>query len=339
MFEKNKILRKIFHILHEDALITDSFCNLHSCILVSKIWLDNTIPVLWSTFKSSKSSIIETLLSCCKDSPKKLQQSKAAFNYLSFINNIYYSDLNLAVYNWSKKETTHNHGQFAIGILQSILKSYTDSGATLKSLEIEIGKFQNCLKDQFIPEFSKLISNLEKLVIEVSNKEDKLLAELSKNSIEIRLEDRSFNEETISENVQNICALISQQKALETLKLSFCKLSVQQIISVIEKQADTLRVVEFWFVDFSRCEKANGLIACKNLEKLVFKHCRNCSLEFCTAIDDTEFDDTKFDKLECAEIDDTVFPDGSLYDGSAIMFSYEFGTKIENNYNNISSIF
>ncbi|CAG8544417.1 10075_t:CDS:2 [Dentiscutata erythropus] len=310
-----EIIHKVFKVLYEEALLTGSFRYLYSCITVSRTWCTSAIPILWSAFKSSKYSIIQTLVSCLNANRERYNEldniililqhdaKPTLFNYPSFVKIIDHYELNSAVYNWSN---VNHYEQYGDAVLYYMLKSFKDNSARLETLKIENVNDWIPLKNGFMmfvkPEFSIWLSNLKELVVELSNEEDTFLELLTNHcqnlrNIKIRFYDQIIPEHSASKNIQNIYTLISKQKGLKSLKISFCKLSVQTIIRAMLSQANTLQEVEFWIIDFSKCDEIGGLVACKNLKGLVFEHCRNLSSECFKSLVFVKFQKLKSDEV------------------------------------------
>jgi hypothetical protein len=81
-------------------------------------------------------------------------------------------------------------------------------------------------------------------------------------------------------DIKNICTLISSQRNLEHFQTMFFS-NTSLLISALYTQRETLRSLDFYWVDFNDCTSLVDLTHFKQLEVVKFRNCFNLKREIC----------------------------------------------------------
>ncbi|CAG8471813.1 14007_t:CDS:1 [Funneliformis mosseae] len=256
---------EIFRFLQEDKT------SLHSCILVNRLWCENTAPFLWrqpftflgTTLRASE-KLIQTYLSCLNEKdrsllitngiklPKLLRRS--TFNYVTFLRNFHLERLQKSISKWMKSNQQKIDQVSQDIILYVLLRFITKYCPSLESVYI-------VLKSQPI----KPISG-DSIHIHFDDWADKFTS-IRKLSIDFTDEPFDYNEDN---EIHNIARLIRSQSILQHIKL----IGKYQVCPefIISSLGDTLTEAEFYNLNFEE-DTSNLLECCKNLEVLIFDGC------------------------------------------------------------------
>ncbi len=267
---------EIFRFLQEDKT------SLHSCILVNRLWCENTAPFLWrqpfifiGTTPSEK--LIQTYISCLNEKdinllitngiklPKLLRPP--TFNYVTFLRHFNLERLQKSIPRWMKlNQQSVDEGieEIQDKILYVLLRFITKCCPTLETVYLVLNSRPIRLISADSIEDSILIHS------KFNDWADKFtsIKELSIDFTDwVVYEPFDYNEDN---EFHNIARLIKSQNILQHIKL----IGKYQVCPefIISSLGDTLIEAEFYNLNFEE-DTSNILECCKNLEVLIFDGC------------------------------------------------------------------
>ncbi|GBC08187.1 hypothetical protein RclHR1_07960003 [Rhizophagus clarus] len=264
---------EIFRFLQEDKT------SLHSCILVNRLWCENTAPFLWrqpfiliGTTPSEK--LIRTYISCLNEKDRNLLILNGiklpkllippTFNYVKFLRHFNLEMLQKSIPRWIKlNQQTIEEGTQDM-LLYVLLRFITRCCPTLETVYLVLNSrpirlFSNdkigdsILIQSKFDDWPNKFTSIRNLSIDFTDW--------------IIYKSYNFNEDN---EIHNIAKLIKSQDILQHIRL-IGKYQVCPKI-IISSLGDTLIEVEFYNLNFED-DTSNILECCKNLQVLIFDRC------------------------------------------------------------------
>ncbi|CAG8595657.1 12266_t:CDS:2 [Acaulospora morrowiae] len=293
----SEVLRHVFKIIYEDGINdrAEMLEDLYTCIQVNKRWCVTAMPILWSNIIPSP-SVINTFMSFFTSEERKELGSKGVpfhnipnktfmtFCYPSFLRVLNLQEFTSAIFNWCLQECPQPIAIPYNALLRGLFVILASHCKTLQQLHMDRRLYiDNMHHELWLLLQDKttrgLISPVRKLCLDVRKiiNEDclKLLCENVRYVRVLRV-DMTINQHYWSWDLQ-VARLISSQKSLTSFTMKRGKCS-NAIISALEQHSQTLRLIHFRRVDFSKCNSINTLkYDCKNLEVLIMYGCKHLS--------------------------------------------------------------
>ncbi|CAB4377563.1 uncharacterized protein OCT59_008114 [Rhizophagus irregularis] len=164
---------------------------------------------------------------------------------------------------WDKKELS------CMYLLMSNSLGITSSGGLKSGLCTNLDSIYltvDCPMNNFLPLLSKQCRNLTNLGV---------MMDLHRKSCYTH-----SPPPTDISDIKNICTLISSQRNLQSFQIMFSS-NTSLLISALYTQRETLRSLDFYWVDFRDCTSLIELTHFKQLEVVKFRNCFNLKKEIC----------------------------------------------------------
>ncbi|GET02033.1 hypothetical protein GLOIN_2v1779349 [Rhizophagus clarus] len=305
-----EVFEKIFNNINSKG--KEYILTLHSCLFVSKDWSLSTMKLLYSNpfyyFKELKdiNKIIDTLLLCLNKSELEMlfehgiinsnfkninnnNNTTTYYNYPKYLKSLYYRGFLSIIHSWIKtrnldsnsdnyyNDSTSTQFEMVVRVLLNLIfreskqleKLHIGSTNLIwdkKELSYSIYLTVDCPMNNFLPLLSKQCRNLTKICV---------MMDLHRKSCYTH----SPPPADISD-IKNICTLISSQRNLQHFQTMFFS-NTSLLISALSTQHESLRSLDFYWVDFKDCTSLIELAHFNQLEVVKFRNCFNLKREIC----------------------------------------------------------
>ncbi|GES87402.1 hypothetical protein GLOIN_2v1699770 [Rhizophagus clarus] len=274
--QKRKLILPTDVLIEIFSHLEDDYKTLQSCVLVNRIWCENSVPSLWAQpfLDLTPSTIIDVYLTCLTEPERNYlidndiigipnRRRVPAFDYVSFLRHLSMGSLYSIVQRWTDRTQTKysvspkRHNPF--NAEPSLLYSVTFTG-----LGLSIHYITDWSIFGYLSKYAKNIETLEVI-------------------------DYSFNQAPHPEDEQNLASLISIQNNLRHIKLFGYSTYPALTLTSLGSQANSLISVEIIYVHFISNQPSTsttststssimrstleGLANCVNLEELIIKNC------------------------------------------------------------------
>ncbi|CAI2178774.1 19407_t:CDS:1 [Funneliformis geosporum] len=298
-----EIFRQVFEHFLKDKH------SLFSCILVNKTWCEIVVSILWSEpfqiIKEPSATLITTYLSCLDVNEREiliksgidlsnLLKRKPSFEYASFLRHLKYVDFYESSSAWlpdSNKDSTK-----IFTITRELCKLFIKCSKILSlNINLELLPHPPDNADyMLIPCFPNAeISLLQLQEFNCCGTFDKkeifmALSQRCRNLISLSI-DYYLDDIIKTSAPTKLAQLIKSQRSLQKFKIQTYYRSLSKIIPALESQQKTLREIEFRGINFEDGVTFAPLVACKNLEVLIFMKCDNVKNEATKPLETAHF--------------------------------------------------
>ncbi|CAG8441345.1 9601_t:CDS:2 [Dentiscutata heterogama] len=282
----SEVLQEIFHHFEDDSY------DLHSCVLVNRIWSANAVQLLWNKpfhlllnkkFNSSH-HLISTYLSCLDLEeiynldlnliPQRNSISSKnfipTFNYPSFLRHFAYLSMVVSVQEWCVINNLYvgDGSPIMQKIILALFRLFAKHSSGLKSFS-----FILILREPIVRQWLSQIKEFEFAGDFASDKDFPILMQICKHLIkmEVRLPDFGYNDddEHYDSSAELTARFIESQTELEHFILRDCHYP-QALGTALIRQQNTLRYIQFCDIVFDKWCPLDWLPKCFNLEILEF---------------------------------------------------------------------
>ncbi|CAG8446600.1 1718_t:CDS:2 [Diversispora eburnea] len=304
---ENNLLR---HTIPADCLIEifsyleDDQKTLQSCVLVNKLWCENSVPVLWAQpFNDvTPSSIIDIYMSCLTEAGRTYlidnginvsnRRRSQIFDYVSFLKHISMGNLYTVVLKWTDrthastmtpKRRYHLSTEPSLVVYQTLCRLFFSRRSSLRSLSLDWGNMEIWKAYPLLLYSAGINTYLAQL------KEFKIhyitdwsifgyLSKYAKNIETLHVIGYSFELPPHPEDEQNLASLITIQENLRNFSLFGYSTHPILTLNSLGSQCNSLVSVEIVYIHFntnsnSPSSSFEGLALCRNLEELVINNC------------------------------------------------------------------
>nr|CAG8501843.1 3988_t:CDS:1 [Entrophospora candida] len=277
--------------------------SLHSCLLINKLWCLTIVEKLWSkpfllTRLDRSAKLVETYLSCINQEELSVKEGKffkkynkhffkkksATFNYPKYLRSLNYLDIYNSVEHWS-------NGRFSVDdwllVTNVLCKLFMNRSSAFLNLSIETGQMI-----PLAPIFCRKVNNnspfslIREFCCYGKFQKDNIYKEMAKTCRRIEVlivegPDIDYANNSDQEEIKELIALITNQKALRKLEFHNFNVYDNSIVSALGKHSQTLTYLVFHYAMFmsDKMDELEGITDLENLQHLAFNACENVDEE------------------------------------------------------------
>ncbi|RIA90786.1 hypothetical protein C1645_769120 [Glomus cerebriforme] len=328
-----EILKNIFQIIygHKGCYRSDEHLNnLFSCLLVNKEWCESAIPILWSEvfypIQTIRIGTITTYLSCLNLEKRKTLQNQAGvnipiqydrptFNYASQLTELNFDKFLKTIFSWCKKyRKPYRNTKRNEFMIRSLLELFSSNCANIKyfamnnvpNYRLYDDYYDNLVTIDFKlltePNIRDCLSGVKELRLEWDTLVlNGFLTALSHTCRSLETLDTNFAHDPefanlfiSKEQAEDLAILISAQSNLQKFILQDYQNYTHYFLNSLNTQTLSLKVIEFYSVDFLGCISFEVFKNCHLLTHITFEDCSNITVDMVKPLLNASFPNLKY---------------------------------------------